>query len=166
VGYGVLLQCTSTYPASPENTNIRTIPHLRELFGCEVGLSDHTLGLGVAVASVALGATVIEKHFTLRRAEGGVDSAFSLELVDTGEDTMTGGRLRRVASYIQNEEAFCFTYGDGVADVDITREMAFHRQHLRGHRATDSRADPCDHPNRIPLDRRDGGSLPVWFPAR
>jgi len=87
-------------------------------------------------------------------------------LVDTGEDTMTGGRLRRVASYIQNEEAFCFTYGDGVADVDITREMAFHRQHLRGHRATDSRADPCDHPNRIPLDRRDGGSLPVWFPAR
>jgi sialic acid synthase SpsE len=75
----VLLQCTSTYPATPENTNLRTIPHLRELFDCEVGLSDHTLGLGVALASVALGATVIEKHFTLRRAEGGVDSAFSLE---------------------------------------------------------------------------------------
>ena len=65
----VLLKCTSTYPATPANTNIRTIPHLRELFGCEVGLSDHTMGVGVAVASVALGATVIEKHFTLSRAE-------------------------------------------------------------------------------------------------
>ncbi|TVP43103.1 MAG: pseudaminic acid synthase [Gemmatimonadales bacterium] len=75
----ILLKCTSTYPASPENTNIRTIPHLRELFDCEVGLSDHTLGVGAAVASVALGATVIEKHFTLDRADGGVDSAFSME---------------------------------------------------------------------------------------
>jgi pseudaminic acid synthase len=75
----VLLKCTSTYPATPENTNIVTIPHLRELFGCEVGLSDHTMGLGVSVASVALGATVIEKHFTLNRADGGVDSAFSME---------------------------------------------------------------------------------------
>lgn len=75
----VLLKCTSTYPASPENTNIRTIPHLRELFGCEVGLSDHTMGVGVAVAAVALGASVVEKHFTLARADGGVDSAFSLE---------------------------------------------------------------------------------------
>lgn len=75
----VLLKCTSTYPASPENTHIRTIPHMRELFGCEVGLSDHTMGTGVAVASVALGASVIEKHFTLRRADGGVDSTFSLE---------------------------------------------------------------------------------------
>ena len=75
----VLLKCTSTYPATPENTNLLTIPHLRELFGCEVGLSDHSLGIGVAVASVALGATVIEKHFTLNRADGGVDSAFSME---------------------------------------------------------------------------------------
>ena len=75
----VLLKCTSTYPASPENTHLRTIPHLRELFGCEVGLSDHTMGVGAAVAAVALGATVIEKHFTLARADGGVDSAFSLE---------------------------------------------------------------------------------------
>ena len=75
----VLLKCTSTYPATPENTNIRTIPHLRDLFGTEVGLSDHTMGTGVSVASVALGATVIEKHFTLSRAEGGVDSAFSME---------------------------------------------------------------------------------------
>lgn len=75
----VLLKCTSTYPASPEHTNIATIPHLRQLFGCEVGLSDHTFGIGVSVASVALGATVIERHFTLARADGGVDSAFSLE---------------------------------------------------------------------------------------
>lgn len=75
----VLLKCTSTYPASPANTNIRTIPHMRELFGCEVGLSDHTMGCGVAVAATALGATVIEKHFTLRRSDGGIDSAFSME---------------------------------------------------------------------------------------
>jgi pseudaminic acid synthase len=75
----VLLKCTSTYPATPENTNILTIPHMRELFNCQVGLSDHTMGIGVAVASVALGATVIEKHFTLSRADGGVDSAFSME---------------------------------------------------------------------------------------
>ena len=75
----VLLKCTSTYPATPENSNILTIPHMRDLFDCEVGLSDHTMGLGAAVAAVAHGATVIEKHFTLNRADGGVDSAFSLE---------------------------------------------------------------------------------------
>ena len=75
----VLLKCTSTYPASPENSNLLTIPHMRELFNCEIGLSDHTMGVGVAVAAVALGATVIEKHFTLDRADGGVDSTFSLE---------------------------------------------------------------------------------------
>ena len=73
-----LLKTTSSYPASPENTNILTIPHLREMFECRVGLSDHTLGIGVAVASVALGAEVIEKHVTLDRGDGGVDSAFSL----------------------------------------------------------------------------------------
>jgi len=75
----ILLKCTSTYPATPENTNILTIPHLRELFDCEVGLSDHTMGGGVSIAAVALGAAVIEKHFTLCRADGGVDSTFSLE---------------------------------------------------------------------------------------
>lgn len=75
----VLLKCTSTYPASPENTNLLTIPNMSKLFNCQVGLSDHTLGIGVAVASVALGATVIEKHFTIRRSDGGVDSTFSME---------------------------------------------------------------------------------------
>ena len=75
----VLLKCTSTYPATPENTNLITIPHLQQLFDCTVGLSDHTMGIGASVAAVALGARVIEKHFTLRRADGGVDSAFSLE---------------------------------------------------------------------------------------
>ncbi|WP_291399323.1 pseudaminic acid synthase [Daejeonella sp.] len=75
----VLLKCTSTYPATPENTNLKTIPHLKELFNCHVGLSDHTLGIGTSIASVALGATVIEKHFCLGRAEGGVDSSFSME---------------------------------------------------------------------------------------
>lgn len=75
----ILLKCTSTYPASPSNTNILTIPHMREMFDCEVGLSDHTMGIGVSIGSIALGATVIEKHFTLNRADGGVDSTFSME---------------------------------------------------------------------------------------
>ncbi|SEG18094.1 pseudaminic acid synthase [Flavobacterium urumqiense] len=75
----ILLKCTSTYPATPENTNILTIPHMAQMFDCHVGLSDHTLGVGVSVASVALGARVIEKHFTDDRSKGGVDSAFSME---------------------------------------------------------------------------------------
>lgn len=75
----ILLKCTSTYPATPEDTNLLTIPDLRESFGVAAGLSDHTLGIGVSVAAVALGAVVIEKHFTLSRAEGGVDAAFSME---------------------------------------------------------------------------------------
>jgi N-acetylneuraminate synthase len=74
-----LLKCTSTYPSTPENSNLATLAHLREMFGCEVGISDHTLGIGVSVAAVALGAVIIEKHFTLARADGGVDSAFSME---------------------------------------------------------------------------------------
>ena len=75
----VLLKCTSTYPATPENTNIRTIPHMAQMFNCHVGLSDHTMGVGVAIAAVAMGARVIEKHFTINRSEGGVDSTFSME---------------------------------------------------------------------------------------
>ena len=75
----VLLKCTSSYPASPTDSNLAAIPILRDTFGCEVGLSDHTLGIGAAVAAAALGACVIEKHVTLDRSEGGVDAAFSLE---------------------------------------------------------------------------------------
>lgn len=75
-----LLKCTSTYPSSPENTNLLTIPVLQDIFPeCTIGLSDHTMGIGVSIASVALGAKVIEKHFTLSRADGGVDSVFSME---------------------------------------------------------------------------------------
>lgn len=75
----ILLKCTSSYPASPASSNLAAMPQLQRLFACEVGLSDHTLGIGAAVAAVALGATVIEKHVTMSRAEGGVDAAFSLE---------------------------------------------------------------------------------------
>ena len=74
-----LLKCTSSYPSTPENSNILTIPHMREMFGCEIGLSDHTLGIGAAMAAVAHGASIVEKHVTLRREDGGFDSAFSLE---------------------------------------------------------------------------------------
>ncbi len=87
----VLLKCTSTYPAAAADTNLLTIPHMRALFGCEVGLSDHTFGIGAGVASVALGATVIEKHFTLSRAEGGVD----FDVLDgAGRDGSAGRRDR------------------------------------------------------------------------
>jgi pseudaminic acid synthase len=75
----MLLKCTSTYPSTPKNSNVITIPHMRKLFNCEVGLSDHSMGVGAALAAVAHGATAIEKHFTLNRNDGGVDSSFSLE---------------------------------------------------------------------------------------
>ena len=75
----ILLKCTSTYPSTPDDSNILTIPEMRSRYGCEIGISDHTMGIGVSVAAVALGATVVEKHFTLQRADGGVDSAFSME---------------------------------------------------------------------------------------
>ena len=75
----VLLACTASYPADPVDANLQTIPALREAFGVPIGLSDHTPGIGVPVAAVALGAVAIEKHVTLQRADGGVDSDFSLE---------------------------------------------------------------------------------------
>lgn len=74
-----LLKCTSSYPASPLDSNLLTIPDMKRKFNCDIGISDHTLSIGVAIASIALGATVIEKHFTLSRIDGGVDSAFSME---------------------------------------------------------------------------------------
>jgi len=75
----ILLKCTSTYPASPEDSNLLTIPDMKKRFKCQAGISDHTLGIGVSIAGVSLGAAVIEKHFTLSRRDGGVDSAFSME---------------------------------------------------------------------------------------
>ncbi|MFO7802276.1 MAG: N-acetylneuraminate synthase family protein, partial [Desulfovermiculus sp.] len=97
----VLVHLSSTYPAPPEETNLLTIPHMRDLFGCEVGLSDHTQGIGAAIAATVLGATIIEKHFTLCRSDGGVDSAFSLEpeemktlVQETGRARQTLGRVR------------------------------------------------------------------------
>ena len=106
----VLLKCTSAYPATPQHSNVLTIPHLRTLFGCEVGLSDHTMGVGAAISAVAHGATVIEKHFTLARADGGVDSAFSLEphemhslVIETERAWQSLGKV---------------TYGPSEADVD------------------------------------------------
>ncbi len=88
-----LLKCTSAYPASPENSNVLTIPDLRKKFNCEVGLSDHTVGIGAALAAISHGATIVEKHFTLDRNDGGVDSSFSIEpnelklLVDESKKT-------------------------------------------------------------------------------
>ena len=78
----VVLSCTASYPAPAEASNLRSIPVLRDALGLQIGLSDHTLGIGASVAAVALGATVIEKHLTLDRDDGGVDSAFSLEPKD------------------------------------------------------------------------------------
>lgn len=80
----ILLKCTSAYPATADDANLASIPALRQMFGCEVGLSDHTMGTAVSVAAVPLGATIFEKHFTLARADGGVDSAFSLEPDEMG----------------------------------------------------------------------------------
>ena len=96
----ILLKCTSTYPATAENTNILTIPHLRELLGCEVGLSDHTMGVGVSIASVALGASVIEKHFTLSRADGGVDSAFSMEPSEMAQLVLESDRAWQAMGHV------------------------------------------------------------------
>lgn len=98
----ILLKCTSTYPATPQNTNLRTIPHLQQLFpDALVGLSDHTMGVGAAVAAVALGATVVEKHVTLRRADGGVDSAFSLEPEEVAQLVTETGRAWQALGHIQ-----------------------------------------------------------------
>lgn len=97
----VLLKCTSSYPASPNDVNLLTIPDLRERFDVQVGLPDHTRGIGVAVASVALGATLIEKHFTLRRSDGGVDSAFSMEPEEMAQLVIETERAWQAMGHIQ-----------------------------------------------------------------
>ncbi len=80
-----LLVCTSSYPASPQDANLRRIDFLKKHFGVKVGVSDHSLGIGVALAGIALGATVIEKHLTLARSDGGADGAFSMEPHEFGK---------------------------------------------------------------------------------
>ena len=129
-----LLKCTASYPASPEDSNVLTIPHMRAMFQCEVGLSDHTMGCGAAAAAIAHGATLIEKHFTLDRQEGGVDSVFSLEpdefrnlIIETeraweslgkikyGPTTSEGGNFKGRPSLYVTEDIKCgekFTTGN------------------------------------------------------
>ncbi|RYY57826.1 MAG: pseudaminic acid synthase [Chitinophagaceae bacterium] len=97
----ILLKCTSTYPATPENTNLTTIPYLEQVFDCIAGLSDHTMGIGASIAAVALGARVIEKHFTLRRSDGGVDSAFSLEPEEFASLVTESGRAFQALGKVQ-----------------------------------------------------------------
>lgn len=102
----IVLKCTSSYPADPSASNVATIPHLRQLFGCQAGLSDHTMGIGAAVAATAMGAVVIEKHVTLARDDGGVDSAFSLEpdeLAALVRETATAASALGHVSYGLNE---------------------------------------------------------------
>lgn len=125
----VLLKCTSTYPATPENTNVKTIPHLRDLFQCEIGLSDHTMGVGASIAAVSLGATVIEKHFCLSRAEGGVDSAFSLEPDEfkmlVTETERAWQSLGRVQYGIQEAEKKSISYKRSLYVVEDIKEGEF-----------------------------------------
>ncbi len=112
----ILLKCTSSYPAPPENSNLANIPHMAEMFDCHIGFSDHTLGIGVAVAAAAFGAVVIEKHFTLSRDEGGVDAAFSSEPAE-------------LAAMVQETARAAVAFGDvryGPTEAD-TRSLQFRR---------------------------------------
>lgn len=135
----VLLKCTSTYPASPENSNILTIPHMIDLFNCPVGLSDHTMGIGVAVAAVALGAQVIEKHFTLSRADGGVDSAFSMEPQELKSLVIESERaflsLGKIQYGVQKAEEKSVTYKRSLYVVeDIKPGEAFTSKNVKSKR--------------------------------
>lgn len=132
----VLLKCTSTYPATAQNSNILTIPHLSQLFHCHAGLSDHTLGFGVAVAAVALGARVIEKHFTISRGEGGVDAAFSMEaqefkmLVDESERAFLA--LGHIQYGIQEDEKKSVTFKRSIYIVeDMKKGEIFSEKNIR-----------------------------------
>lgn len=131
-----LLKCTSSYPAAPEDTNLLTIPHMAKLFDCEVGLSDHTLGVGVALAAVGLGVKVIEKHFCLNRAEGGVDSAFSLEpeelklLVEESERAYLS--LGKINYSILPAEKNCQIFKRSIyASKDIRKGEKFTKNNIR-----------------------------------
>ena len=119
----VLLKCTTAYPTPFEEINLRTIPHLAETFQCLVGLSDHTLGIGVAVASICLGAKVIEKHFVLDKNEGSVDGFFSME----------PDEFRQMVEEVRKVEK-----GIGVVNYDITPAA---QKNLNGRRSLYVSAD-------------------------
>jgi pseudaminic acid synthase len=120
-----LLKCTSAYPARPEEMNLRTIPHLAEAFGVPVGLSDHTLGVAVPVAAVALGACIVEKHLTLSRGLRGPDSAFSLEPTE----------FRAMVAAIREAEAalgaVCYEVAEKEAESRAFRRSLFVIQGMR-----------------------------------
>jgi N-acetylneuraminate synthase len=131
-----LLHCTSGYPTPPEESNLRTLPHLAAAFDAVAGLSDHTLGTAVPVAAIALGAALIEKHFTLRRADKGPDAAFSLEpeelkeLVDNCR--MAWAALGHVSYQLEPSEAGNKTFRRSLyAVADIPAGAAFTAQNVR-----------------------------------
>ena len=147
----VLLKCTSTYPASPENTHLSTIVDMRQRFGCDIGLSDHTRGIGVAVASVALGACVIEKHFVLDRNAGGVDAAFSLE-------------PQEFADLVENsQQAFAamgqVTYGGSAAE----EKSKYYRRSIFV--TQDVKAGDVIDKNNVKIVRPAIGLAPMYLPA-
>jgi pseudaminic acid synthase len=132
----ILLHCVSSYPAPLEESNVRTIPHLAETFDCVVGLSDHTLSSATAVAAVALGAAAIEKHFTLTRADGGPDAAFSLEPEEFGAlvvDCKNAWRaLGRVSYDIQGSERASVNFRRSLYVVhDVAAGEELTRQNVR-----------------------------------
>jgi pseudaminic acid synthase len=145
-----LLKCTSTYPSTPENTNLVTIPVLQQIFpDCVIGLSDHTLGIGASIASVALGARVIEKHFTIRRSDGGVDSAFSME-----PDEMK-------SLVIESERAFLSL---GKVQLDIQQSEEKSRQHKRSvYVVQDIREGEIFTKDNIRIIRPGDGMKPKYF---
>lgn len=129
----MLLKCTSAYPASPSEANLRTIPHLQAAFDGIVGLSDHTLGIGVSVAAVALGAKVIEKHFTINRSEGGIDSSFSLEpqqLKDLVTETKAAYESLGTVNYEPNSTSSQFSRSI-YATADIKEGQVFTEENIR-----------------------------------
>lgn len=162
-----LLKCTSAYPSPPEDMNLRTIPHLANAFDVPVGLSDHTLGIAVPVGAVALGACIIEKHFTLSRSAPGPDSAFSLEphefkaMVDAVR-TMEKA-LGRVSYHATEKEKASRVFRRSLFVVqDIKKGQAFTEQNVRSIRPAFGlhtrywervlrRTAACDIPRGTPL---------------
>ena len=123
----ILLKCVSAYPAPPDEMNLRTIPHMKELFKCKVGISDHTLGIGVSLGAIALGAEVIERHMTLSRRDGGPDSSFSLEPHEMKELVREGRQLKEALGSVN--------YGAGrreKASKNFRRSLFFVRDLKRG----------------------------------